>query len=88
MKNDRETEQRIRERAYQIWINEGQPAGRDKEHWAQAEQELSGTAERGPPLQPDQPTGEVNQAQERLHDAGEDQVPSAVGGTNPDDLTR
>ena len=30
---DAELEQRIRERAYQIWIDEGRPNGRDKEHW-------------------------------------------------------
>jgi Protein of unknown function (DUF2934) len=88
MEKDTETEQRIRERAYQIWIEEGRPTGRDKEHWARAEQELSETTERGPPLQPDQPVGEVKRAQERLQDAGEVEVPSAVGGNNPDDLTR
>jgi hypothetical protein len=43
MEKDTETEQRIRERAYQIWIEEGRPTGRDKEHWARAEQELSET---------------------------------------------
>jgi Protein of unknown function (DUF2934) len=26
-------EQRIRERAFQIWEEEGRPQGRDKEHW-------------------------------------------------------
>jgi hypothetical protein len=26
-------EQRIRERAYRIWLDEGRPEGRDKEHW-------------------------------------------------------
>ena len=88
MEKETDVEQRIRERAYQIWIEQGQPDGRDKEHWTQAEQELSGTVERGPPLQPDQPRDEVKRAQERLHDAGEGQVLSAVGGTNPDDLTR
>jgi Protein of unknown function (DUF2934) len=28
-----ELEQRIRERAYTIWLDEGCPDGRDKEHW-------------------------------------------------------
>jgi hypothetical protein len=28
-----EVEQRIRERAFRIWLDEGQPEGRDKEHW-------------------------------------------------------
>lgn len=26
-------EQRIRERAYKIWLDEGQPEGRAQEHW-------------------------------------------------------
>ena len=31
---------RIRERSYQLWEQEGRPAGRHFEHWLQAEQEL------------------------------------------------
>jgi hypothetical protein len=37
MANDEDRQQRIRERAYQLWLDEGQPDGRDKEHWEQAE---------------------------------------------------
>jgi hypothetical protein len=37
---DRPDEQRIRERAYGIWIEEGQPNGRDLAHWQRAHQEL------------------------------------------------
>jgi len=85
---EQEMKQRTRERAYQIWIEEGQPDGRDKEHWAQAQQELGGTAEQGPPLQPDQPIDEIRRAQQQLQKTGQGQVLSAVGGTNPDDLTR
>jgi hypothetical protein len=33
-------EHRIRERAYGIWIEEGQPNGRDLAHWQRADQEL------------------------------------------------
>jgi hypothetical protein len=29
-------EARIRERAYQLWIERGQPEGRSDEHWAEA----------------------------------------------------
>jgi hypothetical protein len=29
----------IRERAFQIWIEEGQPDGKDKEHWERATKE-------------------------------------------------
>ena len=34
-----EREQKIRDRAYRIWQDEGQPEGREQAHWAQAEQE-------------------------------------------------
>ena len=33
-------EQRIRERAYQIWEEEGHPQGRDSEHWQRARSEV------------------------------------------------
>jgi hypothetical protein len=33
-------EERIRERAYQIWEREGKPHGRDAEHWQQAASEI------------------------------------------------
>lgn len=32
--------QAIRDRAYQIWIEQGQPSGREREHWEQASREL------------------------------------------------
>lgn len=35
------TEQRIRERAYQIWEDEGHPHGRDQNHWRQARYDLA-----------------------------------------------
>jgi hypothetical protein len=31
--DNNDLEQRIRERAFQIWLDEGRPHGRDKEHW-------------------------------------------------------
>jgi hypothetical protein len=33
MADDDILEERIRERAFKIWIEEGQPYGRDREHW-------------------------------------------------------
>jgi hypothetical protein len=33
-------DERIRERAYQIWLSEGQPIGRDAEHWDRARQQI------------------------------------------------
>ncbi|HYC02093.1 MAG TPA: DUF2934 domain-containing protein [Azospirillaceae bacterium] len=38
-----EDEQRIRERAYEIWEREGRPEGRGDEHWARACDEVRGT---------------------------------------------
>lgn len=35
------TEDRIRDRAYALWEAEGHPDGRDREHWARAERELT-----------------------------------------------
>jgi Protein of unknown function (DUF2934) len=34
-------EARIRERAYEIWVNEGRPHGRDAEHWQRAAAEIN-----------------------------------------------
>lgn len=36
-----ELTQKIRERAYELWVEAGQPEGREHEHWAQAERELA-----------------------------------------------
>ncbi len=51
MGDDREA--RIRDRAYQIWEEEGQPEGRGAEHWAQAEREIDAA--------PDVDSGETEQ---------------------------
>jgi len=36
-----DNEKRIRERAYDIWVREGRPHGRDAEHWRKAEAEIA-----------------------------------------------
>ena len=38
-------EDRIRERAYEIWISDGRPEGREKEHWEQAASEVGNTGQ-------------------------------------------
>ena len=38
------TQNRIRRRARQIWMESGRPAGRDEEFWLRAEQELTDDA--------------------------------------------
>lgn len=35
-----ERDAQIRDRAYRIWQSEGEPEGRDQDHWSQAEREL------------------------------------------------
>ncbi|MQX35370.1 DUF2934 domain-containing protein [Roseospira navarrensis] len=42
-----DVEERIRHRAYLIWLEEGKPHGRDAEHWARAQAEV--TADTGAP---------------------------------------
>jgi hypothetical protein len=34
-------ERRVRERAHQIWLDEGRPDGRAEEHWARAREQIS-----------------------------------------------
>lgn len=42
MTDDRQ--QHIREKAYELWQAEGEPHGRDQEHWAEAERQVGGDA--------------------------------------------
>ena len=62
---DETLEDRIRSRAFQIWLDEGEPEGRDVEHWERAKKEITEGAQPhsgAPPLQPE-PIGEVKAAQ-------------------------
>jgi hypothetical protein len=36
------TQEEIVARAHRLWIEAGRPEGRDREHWAEAERQLSG----------------------------------------------
>jgi len=40
-----DVEQRIRDRAYAIWLEQGCPEGRDGDHWLQAERDIAAKAE-------------------------------------------
>lgn len=44
MQSDRQA--RIRERAHQIWLDEGQADGKDAEHWHRAEHEVAAEEEK------------------------------------------
>jgi hypothetical protein len=46
-------EELIRLRAYEIWIQEGQPEGLEREHWLRARREILG--EGGEPTPPQRP---------------------------------
>lgn len=43
---DKQIEQRIRERAYELWMQHGSQPGRADEYWYQAEQEILGPQDR------------------------------------------
>jgi hypothetical protein len=36
-------DERVRRRAYELWESEGRPAGREHDHWLQAEREVAAT---------------------------------------------
>jgi hypothetical protein len=44
--DEMERRQRIRERAHDMWIKHGRPAGRDVEFWLAAEKEVDSHSER------------------------------------------
>lgn len=46
MPDNENLEQRIRERAFQLWIEQGQPEGKENEHWEQARTEIEGQKEK------------------------------------------
>ena len=50
-------ERKIRERAHQLWLANGQPEGRDLEHWVEAERQIMEEQGQGEPIaaQPDPP---------------------------------
>ena len=80
---DDEVERRIRERAYRIWIEEGRPEGRHKEHWdlaklAIAEQDGLETALAPPGVTGPEPIEAAKNQGEfpTLVDQGEGQAPT------------
>ncbi len=42
-----ELQQRIQQRAYELWEHEGRPQGREDAHWEQAEREITGRSAGG-----------------------------------------
>ncbi len=65
-------EERIRLRAYEIWIQLGQPEGREREHWEQARREMCSQFRPGPDTDGRPGTQKVEQAaRERLKELTE-----------------
>ena len=64
-------EQRVRERAHEIWVREGKPEGRAEDHWALAREEISeaeGIQDSLKPIEPEGPRAEPLLAVESLGD--------------------
>jgi hypothetical protein len=52
---DQDHQERIRQRAHEIWESEGRPEGRDADHWSRAEEELRNQMGAGQPGQETEP---------------------------------
>src|SRR5436190_22682936 len=78
-----DVEQRIREKAYQIWLEEGCPEGRELNHWNMATELVAIEDGRQSSLKPiDQnlgPTGEAIEPIEAVRNAGEFPTPTDWG---------
>jgi hypothetical protein len=57
----------VRERAYQIWEDEGRPEGASQRHWQQAEDDIARAD--APVVKPKRSRGKGSPAQEALADA-------------------
>ena len=44
---DNDVEHKIRKRAYDLWVQDGQAPGRSDDYWLQAEREILGTPNEG-----------------------------------------
>jgi hypothetical protein len=78
----------IQERAYQIWLREGCPHGRDRDHWQQAEQEVAkqyhasdARADKPRPSQATAPAAHGADSQPRPDNRSETHVDSPSGAT-------
>ena len=52
---DQDHQERIRQRAHEIWESEGRPQGRDADHWSRAEEELKNQMGNDQPAQETEP---------------------------------
>ncbi len=55
-----QNEDRVRQRAHEIWEQQGRPEGRQEEHWAQARREVEAGSGSPPPAAELDPSPTVN----------------------------
>ncbi|WP_207478782.1 DUF2934 domain-containing protein [Arenibaculum pallidiluteum] len=89
-------EDRIRQRAYEIWEKEGRPEGRHDQHWSQAETEDRPSGDMPPddmpapggiPSRDDLRRGDrLDTAADRARDAVSETAPEGAAGESPDGL--
>lgn len=58
-------EEKIRQRAYELWEQERRPDGRDREHWHQAEAEIKSVQSRAALLLRPRPAKEATPSHDR-----------------------
>jgi hypothetical protein len=76
----------IERRAYEIWERDGRPAGREEEHWRQAERELAGEGGGDePPLPEHYAPGETGGPGEPEADTGLPEALAQAGEGVPDE---
>ena len=54
MAMDTDRQERVRQRAYQLWEQEGRPDGKAEEHWRRAEEEIARDEEPSAPTTPEE----------------------------------
>src|ERR1700692_2673706 len=78
MQSDRQ--QRMRQRAYQIWVAEGRGHGRHDEHWQRAEREIAEEELRIAAAIADRAAGTATSARRRPTAAGSEQAAATATG--------
>lgn len=74
---DQDHQERIRQRAHEIWESEGRPEGRDADHWSRAEEELRAQMGSGGSSDDDAQSGENAQANQARPDVADAMAPKA-----------
>jgi hypothetical protein len=74
-------EERVRQRAYELWEQQGKPEGCESEHWEQACREIEAEGS-GPPAQADMASNGLGPAADALREVAGSPVNDADTGLN------